>query len=257
MEALETPGESEVYDSSVEEDFGNRFRALDTGWKLTREPEPVLVGRHVMIPDFGFEKADMRVYMEVVGFWTRRYLEEKVKKLGMVGDVDMIVAADRELACEKLNRIGRKLHVVYYRRRVPLKPVLAHLRAREARLVKEQVRHLRREGFAVEKPFLEVEEIAEELGVLEDAVKEVLRDREFPGYERLGDILIQVSKLEEIRGRLERRLKEGELTLLEASGIIEDTGCGRSTSILDTLGYGIEWHGIDPGSAKIRRRKSI
>ncbi len=252
MEALEAP--EEIYDSLVEQDFANRFKALDTGWKLTREPEPIPVGRQVMIPDFGFQKAGLRVYMEVVGFWTPQYLEEKVKKLRLVGNLDMIVAADRSLACQKLDRIGERLNVIYYQRRVPIRPVLAHLKAKEERLVKEQTRRLQAEALIIQGPIVEARELAESLGVLEEAVKEILREREFPGYTRLGDMLIKETKLKEIHERLEKRLEEGELSLMEASRIIEDAGGRRPTSILDALGYGIEWHGIDPKSAKIRRK---
>ena len=253
MEALASPKEGTTYDSLVERDFADRFRALHTGWKLTREPEPIPVGRQVMIPDFGFRKAGLMVYMEVVGFWTPRYLKEKAKKLGMVGDVDMIVAADTKLACQKLDRIGERLNVIYYQRRVPLKPVLAHLKAREERLVEDQTRRLRDVDFSVEKPVVEVGELAEELGVLKDAVRQVLRERELPGYVRLGDMLIEESKLEEIQERLESRLEGGELGLAEASRIIEDMGGRKPTTILRALGYRIEWHGIEFRSAKIHK----
>ena len=257
MEAPETPEEAEIYDSQVEQDFANRFRALGTGWTLTREPEPIPVGRRVMIPDFRFQKGGLKVYLEVVGFWTPQYLEEKVKKLRLLGDVDMIVAADRNLACQKLDRIGERLNVIYYRRRVPLRPILAHLKAREERLVKEQTRRLRAETLTIQKPVVEARELAEKLGVLEDAVKGVFREKEFPGYTRIGDMLVKETKLKEIRERLENRLDQGELILGEASRIIEDAGGKRPTSILNALGYKIEWHGIDPQTTKIRRKSKI
>ena len=255
MKALKAP--KEVYDSQVEQDFANRFRAVDTGWTLTREPEPIPVGRQVMIPDFGFQKGGWKVYMEVVGFWTPQYLKEKIKKLRLVDDVDMIVAADRDLACQKLDRIGERLNVIYYQRRVPIRPVLTHLKAKEENLVKEQTRRLRAETFNIQKSVVEARELAEKLAVLEDAVKEVLREREIPGYTRLGDMLIKESKLKEIQEKLEKRLEKHELNLREASKIIEDAGGRRPTTILDALGYKIEWHGINPQSANIRRRNKI
>lgn len=248
-EALE-----EAYDSRVEEDFARRFRALDTGWSLIREPEPIPVGTQVMIPDFAFQKAGLRVYMEVVGFWTPQYLQEKLEKLRKAGGLDMIVAADKELACRGLDRIGERLNVIHYRRHIPLRPVLDHLKAREEHLSEEQARRLSAEALIIQKPVVEAREIAERLGVLEDAVREVLREVEVPGYTRLGDMLINETKLGEIRERLEERLERGELGLEEASEIIEVLGGRRPTSILDALGYRIDWHGIDPRSAKIRRR---
>lgn len=254
LEAKKTSSKTEVYDSLVEQNFANRFKALNTGWMLTREPEPLPVGKQVMIPDFSFQKGDLRVYMEVVGFWTPQYLEEKVKKLNMVDDVDMIVVADRHLACQKLDRIGKKLNVIYYHRKVPLSPILDYLKSKEARLVKKQVKRLRGEEFTLQKSIIEAKELAEKMGVLKDAMNEVLKEKEFHGYIRLGDMLITKTKLKQIGDKLEKRLEEGELNLVEASDIIENAGGRRPTSILDTLGYKVEWYGIDPKSAKISRK---
>ena len=257
MKAHETLGKAEIYDSQVEHDFAKRFRALDTGWTLTREPEPIPVGKRVMIPDFGFRKGGIRVYLEVAGFWTPRYLEEKIRKLQQLGDVDMIVAANRDLACQKLDKIGERLNVIYYKRRIPLRPVLIHLKAREERLVREQTRRLSAEPLPIQKPFVDARELATELGVLEDAVKQALREREFPGYTRLGDMLVRKTKLKEIQEKLENRLNSGEFNLVEASRIVEDAGGRRTANILDALGYRIEWCGIDSHSTKIRRKEKI
>ncbi len=252
MTPIEKPIDTEFYDSGVEKDFAGRFNALGTDWIVTREPEPIPVGKQVMIPDFGFQKAGIKVYMEVVGFWTPRYLQEKIKKLRLLHDVDMIVAVDRTLACHSMNQV--KLNVIYYNRRVPLRPVLAHLKAREEILVKQQTRRIRDESLIIQEPVVEIRELAEKMGVLEGAVKSFLSTKGFPGYVRLGDMFIKGSKLKEIQDKLQERLNNGVLYLGEATRIIEDAGGRKSTSVLDVLGYKIEWHGIDPKSAKIRRK---
>jgi len=246
----------EVYDSSVEQDFANRFKSLTTGWIITREPEPIPVGKQVMIPDFSFRKQGMNIFMEVVGFWTPEYLKEKVKKLELLDNVEMIVAADRNLACKELDRVGRKLNVIYYRRRIPLRPILVFLKAKEGRLVQEQVTRLSTVDLTPRKPVVELRDLAEELGVEEEAIKAVLSEREIPGYIRLGDILVRQSKLKVIHERLEKRLTQGELSFEEASKVIEDLDGKKPSIILQTLGYKIEWHGIDPQSAKILRKNS-
>ncbi len=257
MRALEMPEEVKVYDSQVEKDFAKRFKALATGWTLTREPKPIPVGRWVMIPDFGFQKGGLTVFLEVAGFWTPQYLKEKLKKLGLLDDVDVIVAANRNLACQKLDLIGKRLNLIYYQRKIPLMPILNHLEAREKNLVKEQAKSLHTMSFSLQKPVVEAGELAKKLGVLEDAVKKVLMEREVPGYVRLGDMLIRETKLKEIREMLENRLNEGELSLGEVSRIVEAAGGRRPTSILDALGYQIKWHGIDPQSARIRRKIDV
>ncbi len=253
MEAFTENRKREVYDSQVEADFATRFEALDTGWTLTREPEPIPVGRYVMIPDFGFQKAGLKVYLEVVGFWTPEYLEEKVKKLSLINDLDMIVAADRKLACRKLERSAKKHNLIYYHRRIPLKPILDHLEDREERLVSEQSNRLHVNDIVIQGSVVEVKKLAEELGVLEDVARKVLARKTFPGYLRLEDIYIKAAKLEEIRKRLENRLSRGPLSLHEASTIVEEAGGSRPAQILTALGYKVKWKGIDPQSAEIYR----
>ena len=257
METLEKTERTEVYDSHVEQDFARRFKALATGWTLIREPEPLPVAKRVMIPDFGFSKGGWMVYLEVAGFWTPRYLKEKVEKLKLLDDVDMIVAANKDLACQKLDKMGAKLNLIYYQRRIPLRPILDHLKAVEERLAKKQTKKLLAEPLQLQAVVIEARELAEKLGVLENAVKEVLKEKVFQGYMRLGDMLIKETKLKEIQKRLENRLNQGSLSLEEASRIVEDAGGRRPTSILTALGYKIEWYGIDPHSTKIHRKKEV
>ena len=209
-----------------------------------------------MIPDFGFQKGSLQVYLEVVGFWTPQYLKDKIEKLSYLGNIDMIIAADADLACQKLDQIGRRLNVLYYNKKIPLKPVLAHLKDKEEQLAEEQARFLDLERVTVQEPVVEAEDLAETLGVLEEVAKRVLKEKSFPGYKRLGDMLIKEAKLQEIEERLRTRMEQGVLSLKEASRIIEDAGGKRPANILDALGYKIDWHGIDPNSARIRGKNN-
>jgi predicted nuclease of restriction endonuclease-like RecB superfamily len=131
-----------LYDSTTEEKFARSFISYGTGWTLRREPEPLIAGTHVLIPDFRFEKDGMKVYLEVVGFWTPEYLARKINKLNSIAGVDMIVAADESLACSKLDRLKGKALVIYYKREVPMKPIVDHLREREGSVVSKQVEKL-------------------------------------------------------------------------------------------------------------------
>jgi chaperonin cofactor prefoldin len=167
----------------------------------------------------------------------------------------MIVAVDKKLACHKLESIEKKLNVVYYNQRVPLRPVITHLNGKERQLAKEQARLLRVRTFSIKEPILEAKELAERLGVLERAVKEILAEREFPGYKLVGDTLIKESNLEEIRERLDRRLDQGELNYEEATKIIEKAGVRNPTSVLDALSYSVTWRGIDPKSVRVYKKR--
>ncbi len=243
-----------AYHSSVEQDFAHRFQALKTGWQLTREPEPLPVGSRVMIPDFSFQKAGIKIYLEIAGFWTPSYLKHKLRQLSQVKVVDMIVAADKKLACQKLDHMARKLDLIYYERRVPLKPILAHLREREERLVKQQVQELRRRELRIEDPVVTCEELATRWGVLEEAVRRSLEEKPLEGYRMLGDLLIKPCTLDRIERELRKRSAQGELTLQETTVLIQNMGGRRPTIILEALGYGIQWQGINPEEAKIIKK---
>lgn len=239
------------YDSQVEADFARRFDALRTGWTLRREPEPLPVGRQVLIPDFRFERSGVAVYLEIVGFWTPRYLREKLKKFAQLRGVDMLVAADKQLACRGLEQLGATFPVIYYTRRVPLKPVLTHLKAREAQLVNDQIQQLHTTGIHPRHPAVDVRDLAAQLGVLADAVRATLRSQPVAGYTRLGDLLIADTKLDELAALLERRRRAGPLSLSDAATIVEAAGGRRPTTVLAHLGYQVQWRGIDPRSARV------
>ena len=110
--------ELEEYDSRLEKVFHRRFMTLGSGWKIHREPEPLIAGRHVFIPDFVFEKDGVKVYFEIMGFWTREYLERKLKKLGSLEEVKMILAVNSELACS--SDIGSlPFEIILFKNKIP------------------------------------------------------------------------------------------------------------------------------------------
>jgi hypothetical protein len=167
----------------------------------------------------------------------------------------MIVAVNKELACQKLDRIGKKLNVIYYKKKIPIKPILMHLKIKEEPLIKSQITSLQNKEISISEPVVEAKDLAEKLGVLETAAKKILQQKEIDGYIRLHDMLIKEETLHKIKNELENTLIQRQLTLKEASAIIEDLGGKRPTTILDTLGYKVKWHGIDPNSAIIRKMK--
>jgi uncharacterized protein len=241
-----------LYDSSTEEKFARSFLSYGTGWALRREPEPLVAGMHVLIPDFSFEKDGMKVYLEVVGFWTPEYLERKINKLNLVAGVDMIIAADESLACSKLERLRGKALVMYYRRDVPLKPIVEHLRGREGTIVRREVEELRGGGaIQLSGDVVEIEEIAREKGVAVASVKMALQDLKPEGYVRVSDrLFLSTAKLDEIDEKL-----RGVVMLTDALGMIEASGVKEEGGkVLDVLGYTSVWEGMDMDKVKISKR---
>ena len=69
-------GEPRRYDSQLEERFARDFARLAAAWEVVREPEPVVVGRGLVFPDFALihrTRTERRWLLEIVGFWTPDY----------------------------------------------------------------------------------------------------------------------------------------------------------------------------------------
>ena len=130
------PPIEEKFDSLVEEEFMLKFRAFSMGWEIVREPEPLIVDGTVFIPDFALIKDDLKIYLEIVGFWTPGYIEKKLKKLSNVRDA-MIVAVDKSLSCAKDVSLALKelpgIKLVTFEDKLKLSDVLPVLRELEKR----------------------------------------------------------------------------------------------------------------------------
>lgn len=117
-----------LFDSEVEREFYKSLSRLAPGWRVEREPEPLVAGNRILIPDFSVSCGDRKVYIEVVGFWTKEYLERKLEKLRELEGVKMIVAVDEELACSSVKDLPHE--VVLFRGRLrgaDVYPVLKRL----------------------------------------------------------------------------------------------------------------------------------
>ena len=76
--------EKPVFDSLIEEKFFKFFeREVPKGWKVIHEPEPIIVPETgtLFIPDFALMRSNVKVYVEIIGFWTESYKKKKKEKL--------------------------------------------------------------------------------------------------------------------------------------------------------------------------------
>jgi uncharacterized protein len=88
-----------LFDSRLEEAFAQKFGTVRDGWRLQREPLVLEAGEALVVPDFLFTHEDgTEVALEIVGYWTPEYLAEKVRKLSLVGGVNLVVAVRRSWA---------------------------------------------------------------------------------------------------------------------------------------------------------------
>jgi hypothetical protein len=73
-----------AFDSGLEQDIDAWWhRDPIEGWTWTRESELLVCGQTVMTPDFVLRHRAhaRRIFVEVVGYWTPEYLEEKCQRL--------------------------------------------------------------------------------------------------------------------------------------------------------------------------------
>jgi predicted nuclease of restriction endonuclease-like RecB superfamily len=227
----------ENYDSSVEERFAEEFSTYDTSWKIRREPEPLLTGSHVIIPDFSFERYGKKVYFEIVGFWTKEYLENKVKKLKMLDKVDIVLAVNKELACSKFEELP--YDIIYYRNKVPVNAVVERLRKIQQDMESEEISKLENIDIDISGEVVELEEIAKKYHISPDALRKLMISRQLEGYTAVGDCLVSQKKLRMIASKL-----EGIKKLSDALSLIEGDGIRYPYELLRELGYKVKWAGL-------------
>jgi len=245
----EAPRQDEGYDSSVEESFARRFRALETRWVLLREPGLISTPAGILIPDFAFELGGRRIYLEIVGFWTPEYLEKKISKLNSLPPgIEFIIAVNRSLAsADRFRRSGK--NIVEFDDEVPLRPILGILEEVERSASKESERKLRGLKIEPKSDVVDLAEIAARLGVPCDALVGAIAESPPKGYSLAGEYLISERTVSELHRTLstERSL-----------GAIEERfrafGIKNVIPVLTKLGYYVRWTGLSPGSAEVQKK---
>ena len=238
-----------AFDSAVEAKFHRDFEALRSGWTITREPPPLIAGTHVLIPDFVFQKHGAQVYLEIVGFWTRSYLATKLKKLQQLRGVDMLVAADEQLACDKLRKVGSQ--VIFYRGKVPLEPVYQYLKTRETALLHGEVERLAETRLQFDGDVVDLRRMAAALGVSYEALTSKLATLHVNDYTRAGDVLVHNRKLQDVDAKLSGLATP---SLADALRLLEDEGFARPYDVLSALHYTVTWNGLDPHTSRVTKK---
>lgn len=163
---------ADPFDSNVEQKFALKFKQFSNGWNLIREPDPLIVSNGKgFIPDFAFEKYGIRIYLEIIGFWTNDYLVRKIQKIAdiislsssflsvsyssgtkpnqgvnaqnffVAVNMDSYVSgsslnSERVLATLKLSDYIEKNQLIKYKNdNVPIKPILDHLRSIDLKMI--------------------------------------------------------------------------------------------------------------------------
>jgi predicted nuclease of restriction endonuclease-like RecB superfamily len=255
--------EEAKYDSAIEKTFGSLNLG---GWKVVREPTILRAGRYAFVPDFALQREGMKVYLEIVGFWTSEYLEKKVEKLKDVRE-PLILLIDRKLKCSEKDFPAQE--VIFFDKKLPASEIMKVLRKYEGEKRIEDRLSLQEIEFSLSGELINLEDIAAEKGVLLDSLKEVIKNRleygelkevgnseraeEYRNYVLLENYLIHRQLLERINLELEK-LRAVE-TYADAVKVFESFRLDRSLyySVLEELGYKVIWAGLSEDSARIKK----
>ncbi len=109
-----------AFDSLLERRLYEDFTALErageaAGWRLEREPEPLLVGETILVPDFALTRDQRRVYLEVAGYWRPGYRERKARKLLALGGALPLVVVAPETARAEFGALEQRYPFLWYR----------------------------------------------------------------------------------------------------------------------------------------------
>ena len=300
----------EPYDSSVEERFAAAFEshfgprggdggaaaaavaagpgADHLGWRLVREPDPLIAGGRAMIPDFAFERFGRRVYLEIVGFWTRDYLRKKSEKVaallggsGGAPPADLLVAVDSGLACSQgALDAGRAAgpsagRIFPFSGDVPLKPVLERLAAVDAEIIDEKVGAAGSAAAAAAAAgagadadieaassaggIVDAREFAARLAAPVEAAVRIL-GRRLPGHVPVaGRYYVSAEKAAAVGSAVGDAVESaigGTCRFTDACRILDEHGIPESChgDMLSAAGYDVVWRDLDPSHASVARR---
>jgi uncharacterized protein len=276
--------EKNIFDSAVEEKFAKRFEQAETGWRLTREPDPlVLSNGGAFIPDFVFEKYDRKIYLEIVGFWTKEYLERKLQKLADIfissdrrknktttnnnnqKKVDLLfIAVNDDFACSKssFSSIVPKEQLIFYKNdTVPVKPIIDYLKSIDREIIERKVNdpNLKIElnmnddnNNNDDDVVISISEIAQKYSIPAEVARRIsLRDNR-EKYIEAGMHLIPISKTHKLESLL-----VGTSRFIDACSILLKEGIPESchADLIAKLGYDVRWQSLDPSTAIIAKRR--
>jgi len=252
-----------VYDSSVEAAFAKRFHQhFDQnnkfGWKISREPDPLIADGKAMIPDFIFERFGRKVYLEIVGFWTKEYLERKATKLKALFDnndennenVDLLVAVNSELSCSQIEAISKD-KVFTFKKDVSIKPILEHLKKIDAEITKETIGNTQIKLDEQSPDLISINQVVHDHSIPEEAALKILQDDYPDEYITIGAYLISKVKTNSINDSLDGISKFVQACKVMTSHKIPDS-C--HADLLSKLGYDVVWNNLDPNNAKIIKK---
>lgn len=238
-----------AYDSAVEKDFAERLRSVTKGWTINREPTILRAGTTVMIPDFSFERNGQEFYLEVVGFWTPEYLEEKITKVRNLDeeDIPLMIAVDESLNCTEQDFAGAD-EVIFYDKQIPVKPVVDRMKQIAEEQVATDYEQLMQRDQTAPDERVRVADTAAKWETDEQAAQRYLEEQA-DGIVSSGTYL-PPDILDEIRERIDTL---DDRSFAAVQDILAEYDAGND--VLDHIGYTISWNGLSEADAVVEKKE--
>lgn len=256
------PQSSLRFDSSVEEKFASKFEQSSNGWKLVREPDPLVVSDgKAFIPDFMFEKHGKKVYFEIVGFWTKEYLERKLQKIAHTisgKTVDLFVAINEKLACSKINSFSfpfiPKDRIIFYKNdSVPTRMIIDYLKMIDREIVEKELSNPNLKiKFDGKSDVISVEEIASNWKIAPETALKIAERDNTEEYLNAGQYFISRLKAKELGELIKQATRFADASSLLLKNLIPEA-C--HADLVSKLGYDVIWENMDMSNAAIVKRK--
>jgi len=284
----------DYFDSSVEKKFMDKFLKFSTGWSLFREPDPLILSNgKAFIPDFVFEKYGVKVYLEIIGFWTEDYLKRKLEKIkdltksetGASTGPDLLIVANMDNCISENGKkipidsvfskfVNKKRLIFYKKDEIPFGPIISYLKDIDSKFIDEISVNFR-DKIAVEmdKAIQDVQsnsvislgEISDRYKIPIESVVKIIRNLQLNTnnseemvIDKLREFLIVGNYLisnNKIRDLLPEVDKINKLH--DAIRLLYQNQIPEEciTLLITKMGYEIIWNGIDSNNAQIHRHK--
>jgi hypothetical protein len=284
----------DYFDSSIEKKFMDKFLKFSTGWSLFREPDPLILSNgKAFIPDFVFEKYGVKVYLEIIGFWTEDYLKRKLEKIkdltksetGASTVPDLLIVANMDNCISQNGKkipidsvfskfVNKKRLIFYKKDEIPFGPIISYLKDIDSKFIDEISVNLH-DTIAVEmdKAIQDVQSnsvislgnISDRYKIPIESVVKIIRNLQLNTnnseemvIDKLREFLIVGNYLisnDKIRDLLPEVDKINKLH--DAIRLLHQNRIPEEciTLLITKMGYEIIWNGIDSNNAQIHRHK--
>ena len=280
------------FDSNVEKKFMDKFLTFSTDWQLAREPDPLILSDgKAFIPDFVFEKHGVKVYLEIVGFWTKDYLKRKLEKIKDLttnpvtaeGAADLLIAANMDNYIsengEKIridsifSKFIAKKNLIFYKKdEIPFGPIIKYLKDIDSKIIDDIsinfydtiAREIQKIIQNKQSKVIFLKEISDKHNIPLESVLKTIRNLQsnnnnskqattngIKNFLLVDNYMISNDKINELLPELDKINKLHDAIWFLCENNIPEECI---TLLIPKIGFEIVWNGIDSNNALIQRQ---